>query len=1116
MGEPRDTTPDPEDRDRRLDDLLLEAFALPDHEQRPFLEKACGDDPLLLEEALSCIELEENLGGFLEAPALEGALEPALEQLAEGRTESTFPARPAAEEITCTSAAETFLDRDRQPWTGDSDEQVSLRRLGRRELGAYRIVGHVGAGGMGQVYIGEDARLGRRVAVKILPPDMAQRPGWLGRFEREARTLATLNHPNIVTIHSIEEDRGIRFLTMELVEGRTLNETIPENGLALEDFLRIAAEMADALAAAHERGIVHRDLKPVNVMISEKGRLKILDFGIAKISEPDQAALSHAGQMLGTVPYMAPEQLGEEPVDRRSDLFSYGVVLFKMATGRHPFPARTTLERINAIVTREAPRLSLLRPDFPEAISVLVDRCLKKQPAERFQSAGEVLSDLETFQENRLAAKVLESHTDLDSVTFERQPGSPLRPWAVLVALAAVVVALALAREWFRAEPPVTVAAITEAPERLARTTLAVLFFQNLTGDPELDWLSTGIPELVVNDLAQSPELRVLDTSRIHRLFEKLGVTGSKPLPLEMVRQAAEAVEANKVMRGSYARLGDVFRITYVIEDPHTGETLRSEALDGQGEQSLFALADQLSAGVRAILNATRPDLGPETVKAATTTSLGALEAYSQAKQLSIRQGLPEQAVAKLEEALRLDPEFALAAVMVSKLHNSLGRTAEAERYAQSAFEDKDHLPLNTRFDVEGAYYATNWSTLGKAIETYDLALKVYPSERGWRNNLARRYAFFERYSEAIDQFNALIDSGAEFWGNFQGAANCHAALGDFEAGHRLLAQAIEEKPEDWRLRFSMAWHLSEWGRYVDAERAFDDFAELRDDTFHLPYGRWRLAVLRENWEDADREAGRLLAAGGAFARYRGNVSLAKNALYRGRPREALARFDDAVAVADGADRALVRCFQTELLMEQGDHARALEQARLAQQEGVGQWPELKGYYLAALAEQALGRDADADTLEETLRERWRRQPNAVEERQLYHLSGRLALARGKVDEALKALERAAALLPARGVEFSWHVYPDHVPVWVSLGEAELAAERPEKALEWLRLVSSSGAEHLEQPLAFVRGHYLEGLACRRSGLEEEAMRSFERFLSHWAEGDLRSEWVAEARSALE
>jgi serine/threonine protein kinase len=270
-------------------------------------------------------------------------------------------------------------------------------------LGTYEILAPLGAGGMGEVYRAKDLRLGREIALKVLPAEMSASPERLVRFEREARTVAALNHPNIVTLFSVEDEGDVRFLTMELVDGQSLDHALVPGGLPIPRVIELGIALGDALAAAHEKGVIHRDLKPANVMLTKDGRVKVLDFGLAKLAPPSDQGLSNAatisttisreGQVVGTVPYMAPEQIRGEAVDTRSDLFSLGVVLYELVSGRPPFAGETPIH-ISYAILQEAPKpLASVRAGLPADLDRLVMRCLEKNPRERAPSALDVSNE---------------------------------------------------------------------------------------------------------------------------------------------------------------------------------------------------------------------------------------------------------------------------------------------------------------------------------------------------------------------------------------------------------------------------------------------------------------------------------------------------------------------------------------------------------------------------------------------------------------------------------------------------------------------------------------------------------------------------------------------------
>src|SRR5688572_22602343 len=354
-------------------------------------------------------------------------------------------------------------------------------------LGHYKILRLVGTGGMGEVYAAEDLTLGRTVAVKILPATVAASAADLDRFEREAKAVAALNHSGIVTLHSFEKAGDVRFITMELVEGEPLTARIPPGGLPFDKLLRQGVEIADAISAAHDRGIVHRDLKPANVLVTTNGHVKILDFGLAKLREPEGPAgdlptqqLTGEGRIVGTVAYMSPEQAEGKPVDHRTDIFSLGILLYEMATGQRPFQGDTSMSVLSAVLKDQPRPVTELNPSLPSAFSRILKTCLRKDPDRRFQSAKDVRNELETLRE------------ELDSGELNRPmiaaTTAPSRRWPVIAALVAGVGMIALAAALWPRSPA--------APTPIAMQHLQLTSAEGEELDPTLShdgkWLLYG------------------------------------------------------------------------------------------------------------------------------------------------------------------------------------------------------------------------------------------------------------------------------------------------------------------------------------------------------------------------------------------------------------------------------------------------------------------------------------------------------------------------------------------------------------------------------------------------------------------------------------------------
>ena len=469
-------------------------------------------------------------------------------------------------------------------------------------VGHYRIVEPLGKGGMGEVFVAEDTRLNRRVALKVLPPLLASDPASRQRFEREAQAVAALNHPNIVTLYSVEEADGLHFFTMELVEGQSLAQLIPEQGLPIDQVLTTALALADALTAAHDRGIVHRDLKPANVMLTPDGRLKVLDFGLAKEigatdlgDETVAAGRTHVGVVMGTPAYMSPEQLAGRPLDHRTDIFSFGIILYEMCSGRRPFQGATSMELASAILRDTPPPLE--RADVPSDFSRLVRRCLEKDPPRRVQTARDVANELREIARPAVAA---------------RTGSGPI------------------------AERPAVSASIVVLP------------FANLSADRENEYFADGLAEDIINALAQVEGLKVIARGSAFSFKGKN----------EDIRQIAQVLGVSNVLEGSVRRAGERIRVTAQLIAAADGTHVWSERYD-RPMTDVFAVQDEIRD---AITTALKGRLGGA---AATprryTPRLPAYETFLRGR-AHLAQFTPDawnRAKGLFEQAIALDPAYA-------------------------------------------------------------------------------------------------------------------------------------------------------------------------------------------------------------------------------------------------------------------------------------------------------------------------------------------------------------------------------------------------------------------------------------------------------------------------
>ncbi|MBP7586967.1 MAG: protein kinase [Thermoanaerobaculia bacterium] len=533
------------------------------------------------------------------------------------------------------------------------------------QLAHYRILAKLGEGGMGIVYLAEDERLRRKVALKTLPPALAEDPHRLARFEREVKSVATLNHPNIVTIYSVEETDGKRFFTMEHVEGKTLSQLVPQGGLPLKEFLKIAVPLADALAAAHAKGIQHRDLKPGNVMVNGDGRVKVLDFGLAKLREHEQTeamgfhpqtTLTQEGLAIGTLAYMAPEQLRMLATDHRADLFSLGVVLYELATGHCPFVGQSTAEVISAILRDQPARTYEENDKIPPEIDSILRRCLEKEPAKRIGSAVEVRDALAEVARavdlGQTRSRTPKSESGAVQIVKSR--------YARFGVAALAIIALGAGLFAWRARAPRSAADVASsaaggAPVAAKLPSLVVLPLSNFANEPE--YFVDGMTDALISALARIQGVRVI--SRQSAMHYK----ASKKLLPEIARELG----VDFVVEGSVARVGDSVRLNAQVIQAHPETTLWSESFERRAEEVL-ALETSFATAIAGALNVNLTSNERSRMAATRKVDPEVYETFLQGKYFGERfdQDSLRKAQGYFERAVARDPTFAPAWVGLS------------------------------------------------------------------------------------------------------------------------------------------------------------------------------------------------------------------------------------------------------------------------------------------------------------------------------------------------------------------------------------------------------------------------------------------------------------------
>jgi tetratricopeptide (TPR) repeat protein/TolB-like protein/predicted Ser/Thr protein kinase len=719
----------------------------------------------------------------------------------------------------------------------------------RDTLGHYEVLRPIGAGGMGEVFVARDPKLGRKVAIKLLPSRLAAETDTLNRFTQEARSASALNHPNIVTIHEVGADDGAPFIVMEYIDGRDLRTLISDGPVPVRQVLDVAVQIADGLAAAHERGIVHRDLKPENIMITRDGYVKILDFGLAKVVGPTPEG-EHTlqldipgtmpGTILGTVGYMSPEQATGKRIDFRSDLFAFGAILHELVTARPAFDGENAIDTLSAILHHDPQPVMRVNPRAPVQLSDIISRLLSKSADDRYSSTRDLARELRLLRD-RVAAEESGFHQPLPE---------PRRPAGIIVGAIALLVFLAGAAylAWERSARTATTTtapAVTATPA--PKKYLAVLRFTDRSGDPNGQLVVDGFAETLTARLAHFPNVQVMRPPT------------SDPGPTDP-RKAANDLGANLVLSGSMMREGDRIRVTYAVLEPKTGREWH-DMVEGRGS-NLFGVQDDVAASVARNLDlgttTVRPALDPAVSQHRYLEALGHLRRYDDAASVnnairileslgdspSVQAALARAYLYKYqdtrepqyassasraaESALAADPQSLDVNVTLGELRRATGRHKEA---VEAFLRVLSQQPNNAEavLGLAETYKAAN--DFKNAETQYRRAIALQPNYWSPYNKLGAFYYSRGRFADAIPQFQRVVELVPDNEFGYNNLGGMFQLLGRNDEAAAVYRRSITRKPTSQGYS-NLGTCLYATGRYADAAAAFDQAVKLTPTSF--------------------------------------------------------------------------------------------------------------------------------------------------------------------------------------------------------------------------------------------------------------------------------------------
>jgi serine/threonine protein kinase/predicted Zn-dependent protease len=975
----------------------------------------------------------------------------------------------------------------------------------------YEIIEELGKGGMGKVYRVEDTELKQEIALKLIKREISADKKTIGRFRNELKIARTIRHKNVCGMYDLGEKKGAYFITMEYIRGEDLKNLIRKMGqLSAGQAITIAKQVCDGLGEAHRLGVVHRDLKPQNIMIDAGGDARIMDFGIARSLEAK--GLTGAGVMIGTPEYMSPEQVEGKEVDLRSDIYSLGIILYEMVTGKVPFEGDTPFT-IGVKHKSEMPQSPKdLNTQVSDELNSMILRCLEKDKEKRFQSAEELRSEFESIERGiPTTEKAIPPRKPLTSKEITVQFSVKKLFIPVLIGIAIIIAAIVI---WQLLPKKGAVIALSDKP------ILAVMYFENNTGDENLDHWRKMISGLVIDDLTQSKFIEVLSKEKLFTILSELNQVDAQSYSSNILKQVAIKGRVNHILVGNYAKAGDFIRINVTLQDARTEKTIGSEGVEGKGEESLFAMVDELTGKIKTNLNLSAEEIASDIdrdVGIITTSSPEAYKYYSEGRDYHNR-GEGRKSIQSMEKAIAIDPEFAMAYRSMSMSYSNYGYASAMKKHIQKAFEFSDRLSDREKYLIQGEFYRMSEKTYDKAFEAFDKLLEIYPTDPIGTVNLGILYYDLEEWDKAMECYNVLIQKRDDSFFPYYNMQLSYAAKGLYDMGQEILEYYLDNFQEDPIILWALAQNYIFLRKY-DLARVELDRAISLLPIWYFIFTDGDIGIFKGDLVKAEKDYLKLLEDPEPSAQIMGMKRLADLSILQGKFNKAIDQFKQAIELAE--NNGEMQWKSTDLLrladiyLETGNPGNALGMLenvwKIATDEELqnDQRMVLLGKTLVYLKMKSLD-DAQkaADELEDSIR----KGPNQKLMRYFHLSKGKIELERENYSSAIEEFEKAISSMP---FQFDLIFGNDNAKFLDALALSYYTAGDLEKAREKYERITNLTSGRLHYGDIYAKSFYMLGKIYEEQGDSAKAIEHCEKFLEMWKDADPGLPEVDDARTRL-